>query len=146
MIKKPSVSKDFVILFPNGKQILPEEYSGKDEDFQSLLDKEVFKKISKAAKAPMHLKIMKDLELVGVEDLSDRGHLRFYPKGALILDLLAEYLLDQMLKESFSKNEKEFLAESSEERVYSALCSLFWAVLYLKRCFNKLPLSSAKNL
>lgn len=117
MIKKPSASKDFVILFPNGKQILPEEYSGKDEDFQSLLDKEVFKKISKAAKAPMHLKIMKDLELVGVEDLSDRGHLRFYPKGALILDLLADYLLDQMLKENAHPVKSSIMYSVSAEPV-----------------------------
>lgn len=42
---------------------------------------------------------MKQLELVGLEDLSDHGHLRFYPKGALIMDLLADYLLEVSLEE-----------------------------------------------
>jgi len=42
---------------------------------------------------------MKQLELAGLEDLSDHGHLRFYPKGALIMDLLADYLLEVALNE-----------------------------------------------
>lgn len=87
-------------MLPNGKQIKPEEYSGEDKEFQCLLDKEVFKKSAKVSGSPPHLKIMRELELVGVEDLSDRGHLRFYSKGALILDLLMDYLLNKMLEEN----------------------------------------------
>ena len=88
-------------MLPDGKQIKPEEYSGKDKEFQCLLDKEVFKKPAEnIGVSPPHLKIMRELELVGVEELSDRGHLRFYPKGALILDLLIDYLLDKMLEEN----------------------------------------------
>ncbi len=59
----------------------------------------MFKKKARSAEAPPHLGIMRELELVGIEDLSDHGHLRYYPKGALMLDLLIDYLLDQVLEE-----------------------------------------------
>ena len=41
--------------------------------------------------APPHIKLMKKLELVDYEPASDVGHFRYYPKGALIKDLLQEY-------------------------------------------------------
>lgn len=39
---------------------------------------------------PAHIKLMRRLELVDHEPASDTGHLRFYPKGALIKSLLED--------------------------------------------------------
>lgn len=41
-------------------------------------------------KAPPHIAIMQGHELVDYEPASDTGHFRFYPKGALMKDLLAD--------------------------------------------------------
>jgi len=87
-------------LLPDKSLVLPEEYVGDSKDLQALLEREVFKRFVGAAEAqPPHIKIMKRLELADHEDLSDHGHLRFYPKGALIMDLLADYLLEVVLEE-----------------------------------------------
>jgi threonyl-tRNA synthetase len=37
---------------------------------------------------PRSIKAMRDLELVDYEPASDKGHFRFYPKGALVFNLL----------------------------------------------------------
>ncbi len=40
---------------------------------------------------PPHIKVMRQLELLDYEPASDVGHFRFYPKGALVKELLEEY-------------------------------------------------------
>ncbi|MEM4699565.1 MAG: threonine--tRNA ligase [Candidatus Nezhaarchaeales archaeon] len=47
---------------------------------------------------PAHIKLMSKLGLVDYEPSSDVGHLRFYPKGALIKDLLEALANDLALK------------------------------------------------
>ena len=47
--------------------------------------------------APAHIGLMKRLELVDYEPASDVGHFRFYPKGALMKDLIADWVLDVAL-------------------------------------------------
>lgn len=99
MIQKPIPNADYLVLLPNNNLILPEEYYGDSKDFQALLNREVFHKPVDIGEAPPHIRLMKQLELVNHEDLSDHGHLRFYPKGALIIDLLSDYLLETVLEE-----------------------------------------------
>jgi len=99
VIQKPIPHADYLVLLPNNSLVLPENYSGDSKDFQALLNREVFHKSIDVKEAPPHLKIMKQLELVDHEDLSDHGHLRLYPKGALIMDLLSDYLLEAVLEE-----------------------------------------------
>jgi threonyl-tRNA synthetase len=48
--------------------------------------------------APPHIRLMKKLELVDYEPASDVGHFRYYPKGALIKDLLQEYAAEIAIK------------------------------------------------
>lgn len=99
MIEKPIASADYLVLLPDNSLVLPQEYSGDSRDFQVLLEREVHKRPIGVAEAPPHISIMRQLELADHEDLSDHGHLRFYPKGALIMDLLADYLLEVVLEE-----------------------------------------------
>ncbi|MCX8204964.1 MAG: threonine--tRNA ligase [Candidatus Nezhaarchaeota archaeon] len=47
---------------------------------------------------PAHIKLMHKLGLVGYEPSSDVGHLRFYPRGALVKDLLEALANDLALK------------------------------------------------
>ena len=47
--------------------------------------------------APPHIELMRRLELVDYEPASDVGHFRFYPKGALMKDLIIDWVLDVAL-------------------------------------------------
>ena len=47
--------------------------------------------------APPHIELMRRLELVDYEPASDVGHLRFYPKGALMKDLIEDWVRDVAL-------------------------------------------------
>jgi threonyl-tRNA synthetase len=49
-------------------------------------------KSRKATKEPVHLKLMRKLELVDYEPGSDSGNLRYYPKGRMIKSLIEEYV------------------------------------------------------
>ena len=129
---KPVASADFLVLLPDGDSVLPEEYSGNNRDFQALLQREVFKRPSRVAEAPPHIRIMKQLELAGHEDLSDHGHLRFYPKGALIMDLLADYLLEVALEEGAYPVKNSCMYDLSADPIKQH-AKLFGERLYLLR-------------
>tara|TARA_Y100000034_G_scaffold41320_2_gene50847 strand:+ start:8357 stop:10207 length:1851 start_codon:yes stop_codon:yes gene_type:complete len=49
-------------------------------------------KSRKVVKEPVHIKIMKKLELVDYEPGSDSGNLRYYPKGRMIKALIEEFV------------------------------------------------------
>ncbi|MBN2458887.1 threonine--tRNA ligase [Candidatus Woesearchaeota archaeon] len=46
---------------------------------------------------PLHIALMKKLELVDYEPASDCGNMRYYPKGRLIKKLLEEYVTDKVV-------------------------------------------------
>ena len=46
---------------------------------------------------PAHIELMRRLELVDYEPASDVGHFRIYPKGALMKDLIEDWVLDVAL-------------------------------------------------
>ncbi len=50
------------------------------------------KKVRAVDKQPIHVKLMRKLELVDYEPASDPGHFRFYPKGRLIKALLEAWV------------------------------------------------------
>lgn len=66
---------------PNLKQFILSEELGKSTE-----------------KEPPHIKLMRRLELADYEPASDTGHLRFYPKGTFIREML-EALADQLAQE-----------------------------------------------
>ncbi len=49
--------------------------------------------------APPHIALMRRLELVDYEPASDIGHFRFYPKGALVKELLERLATDTAIKD-----------------------------------------------
>ncbi len=62
-----------------------------DEELKSLAKYELGIK-DKQEKEPVHIKIIKEKDFCDYEPSSDPGHFRWYPKGKLIRDLLAEYV------------------------------------------------------
>ena len=60
--------------------------------FGCLVRKELGEQAS-AGGEPVHVELMRSKELVDYEPVSDVGHLRWMPRGKLIRDLLADYVL-----------------------------------------------------
>ncbi|MEW5761505.1 MAG: threonine--tRNA ligase, partial [Candidatus Thermoplasmatota archaeon] len=63
------------------------------ENFKKFVDYET-KKIREYGKEPIHIKLMKEHELLNFEPGSDAGNFRWYPKGRLIKKLLENYVTD----------------------------------------------------
>ncbi|MFB6233516.1 MAG: threonine--tRNA ligase [Haloarculaceae archaeon] len=64
------------------------------EDMAAFIADEVEDVVASPGEQPPHLEIMREKELVGYDDLSDVGNLRFYPRGKLIRDALMDYVND----------------------------------------------------
>jgi threonyl-tRNA synthetase len=59
-------------------------------EFRTFIETE---ELGRGAKGePPHIRIMRQLELIDYEPASDVGHFKFYPKGALLKELLEEYV------------------------------------------------------
>lgn len=90
------ISRKLFILTPDGKEF-PIEIDNIDKSeilnkFHSLKQIVIFEEVKgKQGITPPSIWAMKKLELVDYEEASDSGHLRFYPKGQLMLKLLEDW-------------------------------------------------------
>ncbi|MFQ6107190.1 MAG: threonine--tRNA ligase [Thermoplasmata archaeon] len=82
--------EDFLVLTPDGEEHDPREYTAGSEAFQVLMRKEALKEEHEAAQKPAYLRLCRKFGLEW-EPMSDVGHMRYNPKGALIFDLTADY-------------------------------------------------------
>lgn len=85
--KKPSKW----LIFDNGETIETDTYSYKSSDLEKLVAYELGEGASDEGEPP-HVKIMREKELCDYESASDVGNLKWYPKGRLVRDLLADYV------------------------------------------------------
>lgn len=69
----------------------PAEFTEKSDDLEKLVSHELGKTES-TGEEPPHVKIMREKSLADYEPSADVGHLRWYPKGRLIRDLLSDYV------------------------------------------------------
>ncbi|MDO5852195.1 MAG: threonine--tRNA ligase [Methanobacteriaceae archaeon] len=69
------------------------EYNYKEKTLKQLVDHEEGK-THDTGKQPPHVKLMKEKGISDYEPAADVGHLRWYPKGKLIRDLLADYVYE----------------------------------------------------
>ena len=85
--KKPST---WQIL--NGDEIIEiEDFKFENKAFKQLVDYELGRGASDEGEPP-HVKLMREKEICDYESASDVGNLKWYPKGRLIRDLLADYV------------------------------------------------------
>lgn len=85
--EKPS---KFYIL-SDGKLHDPDEFEHENEDLKKLVLYELGK-MESSGEEPPHVKLMREKNLADYEPSADIGHLRWYPKGRLIRDLIADYV------------------------------------------------------
>ena len=90
---------DWKVMHPDGSVVdateAKPEVSG---DMQAFIEDEVEGIVASPGEQPPHLDIMREKELVGYDDLSDVGNLRFYPRGKLIRDALMDYVNDLVVE------------------------------------------------
>ncbi len=87
--EKGEESKWYIL--DEGHLIAPEEFDFQNKDLEQLTKYELGKSES-SGEEPPHVKLMKEKGLADYEPSADVGHLRWYPKGRLIRDLLADYV------------------------------------------------------
>ena len=93
---KKEVTHDWFVLTPDGKKHDYKEYLD-DSPFGCLVKKELGVAVPVGGE-PAHVDLMRSKELVDYEPASDVGCLRWMPKGKLIRDLLADYVLRLVLE------------------------------------------------
>jgi len=94
-LEKKEITREFFVLTPEGTTHDPVEYDN-DSPFGSLVRKELGLPVPPGGE-PIHVELMRSKELVDYEPVSDVGHLRWLPRGKLVRDLLADYVLAKVL-------------------------------------------------
>lgn len=69
----------------------PGEFTYQSSDLEKLVAYELGE-LESTGEEPPHVKLMREKDLADYEPSADIGHLRWYPKGRLIRDLLADYV------------------------------------------------------
>jgi len=93
--EKKEVTHDWFVLTPDGKQHDYKEYLN-DTPFGCMVKKELGVAVPVGGD-PAHVDLMRSKELVDYEPASDVGCLRWLPKGKIVRDLLADYVLRLVL-------------------------------------------------
>jgi threonyl-tRNA synthetase len=92
---KREVTHEWFVLTPAGEKLEVSAYMD-DSPFGNLVKKELGV-ANPVGGEPIHVELMRGKELVDYEPRSDVGHLRWLPRGKLIRDLLADYVLCNVL-------------------------------------------------
>ncbi|WP_137285081.1 threonine--tRNA ligase [Halorussus salinisoli] len=96
---------DWRLSFPDGGTVpLPEtdaissldaeDADRVSDDMRAFVTDEVEGETASKGERPPHVELMQEKELVGYDELSDVGNLRWYPRGKLVRDSLMEYVND----------------------------------------------------
>ncbi len=89
---------DWTVCFPDGDRADPESARAAVGDrMQALIDEEVHGEAGTGGE-PAHLSLMQEKALVGYDELSDVGNLRWYPRGKLVRDQLMDYVTDHVIE------------------------------------------------
>jgi threonyl-tRNA synthetase len=90
VVVTPVVESEFYILH-EGEILGTDEFTYADDDLKKLVEYELGI-MKSSGEEPPHVKLMREKKLADYEPSADIGHLRWYPKGRLIRDLLSDYV------------------------------------------------------
>ncbi len=114
--EKKEVTHDWFVLTPDGKQHDWKDYTD-DSPFGCLVKKELGVAVPVGGE-PAHVDLMRSKELVDYEPASDVGCLRWMPKGKLIRDLLADYVLRLVLEYGGTPVETPVMYDLGDKAIY----------------------------
>ena len=86
-----------LILEEDGQTYPVDDYNYKTKTLKQLIDHELGKS-KDTGKQPPHVRLMKEKELASNEPSADVGHIRWYPKGKLVKDLLSDYVYNLVVE------------------------------------------------
>ena len=114
--EKKTVTHEFFVMTPDGAR---HDVSGYMDTtpFGCLVRKELGEQTS-AGGEPVHVDLMRSKELVDYEPVSDVGHLRWMPRGKLIRDLLADYVLHLVLSYGGTPVETPVMYDLGDRAIY----------------------------
>ena len=87
-----SEPSQFFILEEDGELYDVDDYNYENKTLKQLVNHEQGISHEDSGKQPPHVKLMKEKELASNEPSADVGHIRWYPKGKLVKDLLGDYV------------------------------------------------------
>ncbi len=114
--EKKEVTHEFFVMTPDGATHDAKQYLD-NSPFGCLLKKELGEPASGGGE-PAHVELMRSKELVDYEPVSDVGHLRWMPKGKLIRDLLADYVLGIVLPYGATPVETPVMYDLADTAIY----------------------------
>ena len=89
-LKTETEKSTFYVL--TGKEIVdPAEFTFENKDLKQLVDYELGQSES-SGEEPPHVKLMREKKLADYEPSADVGHLRWYPNGNFISNILSDYV------------------------------------------------------
>lgn len=88
---EPEAKKSEFFILHDGKIMDTEKFVYDENDLKKLTDYELGR-MKSSGEEPPHVKLMREKSLADYEPSADIGHLRWYPKGRLIRDLLSDYV------------------------------------------------------
>ncbi|WP_048056257.1 threonine--tRNA ligase [Methanocaldococcus fervens] len=99
--KEKGEESKFYLLNPETEEVVELNENNiniiKDEELLALAKHELGIKENKEHDEPPHVKFIKEKDICSYEEASDAGHFRWYPKGKLIRDLLADYVYNMVV-------------------------------------------------
>ncbi|MCD6226279.1 MAG: threonine--tRNA ligase [Candidatus Aenigmarchaeota archaeon] len=103
--EEEKIISHWFIMKPDGEMIPIKIDNGKIsgnfdfKNFENLKKFAIYEmaKSREVKKPPVHIKMMRDLELADYESASDSGNLRFYPNGRLIKSLLEQFITRKVI-------------------------------------------------
>lgn len=115
----PEKSEDepsqFYIL-SEGKFQDTDKFNYQSSDLEKLVAYELGK-LKSTGEEPPHVKIMREKGLADYEPKADIGHLRWYPKGRLIRDLLADYVYNLVTERGAMPVETPIMYDLNEDAI-----------------------------
>ncbi|MDI6643932.1 MAG: threonine--tRNA ligase [Methanobacteriaceae archaeon] len=94
----------------------PEKFQYESEDLKKLVFYELGK-MESTGDEPPHVKLMREKKLADYESSADVGHLRWYPKGRLIRDLLADYVYNLVTEHGAMPVETPIMYDLADEAI-----------------------------
>ena len=113
--KAPEEPSKFHIL-SEGKLYDPDKFTFKSSDLEKLVAYELGN-LESTGEEPPHVKIMREKNLADYEPSADVGHLRWYPKGRLIRDLLADYVYNLVTERGAMPVETPIMYDLSDDAI-----------------------------
>jgi threonyl-tRNA synthetase len=113
--EKKEEESQFFILF-QGELHDPETFPYQNQDLEQLVKYELGASESSGDEPP-HVKLMREKSLADYEPSADVGHLRWYPKGRLIRDLLSDYVYGLVTERGAMPVETPIMYDLADEAI-----------------------------